>query len=473
MKKLVQVSFLFLLLFSIKCKNPPIEPEIASIQTNQALSVNSNSAQIEGEITELGSEQIIQYGHCWDTFSNPTVDDSCTQFGSTENLEVFTSNLTGLSYSTRYYVRSYLTTTAETIYGNEVTLTTNVAVIPSITTSTVSDIGYNTSICGGSVMENDYPITARGVCYSTHSNPDLNDFYTIDSSGTGTFSSNLTYLEYETTYYVRAYATNIIGTAYGEEQIFTTIDLPNYPYELIFVQGGSFQMGCGTGQPDCLNNETPVHTVILDDFHIGIKEITNQQFADFLNIINVNSDGYYNNVPYIKIEETTCQIYYSDEFYVDNGKENYPVINVTWFGAVSFCEFYGGRLPTEAEWEYAARGGINYTDYFTYSGSNNIDDVAWYGGNQTHEVGTKHANQLNIYDMTGNVQEMCSDWADDNYYYISPINNPQGPDVPIGGNFKISRGADYSSSYFFARVPIRQRISAFLGGGAIGFRFVK
>jgi len=222
--------------------------------------------------------------------------------------------------------------------------------------------------------------------------------------------------------------------------------------EMVSVKGGTFKMGHEDG-PDY---ETPVHTVSLDDFYIGKYEITNEQFSHFLNdygSINVK-DGQHKGAK---------MIYYSDKEERDwginqtesgwqpsGGYKNYPVVYVTWYGANEYCKWAGGRLPTEAEWEYAARGGVK-TDYamsqhYKYAGSNNIDDVAWYDNNsdtKTHKVGTKNPNELGIYDLSGNVFEWCQDWYNEDYYSKSPKNNPVNL---TKSKYKVLRGGSYYSS---------------------------
>lgn len=222
----------------------------------------------------------------------------------------------------------------------------------------------------------------------------------------------------------------------------TVSSLVNLNY--IFVAGGSFEMGCTTEQGSmCEDDEYPSHSVTVDDFSISKFEITNTQFADFLNAVNCGSDGILNDEQYIHIESDTCQVKHDgSSFYPIINAEERPVIYVTWFGAKAYCQWVGGRLPTEAEWEYAARGG-NQSNGYRYSGSNTINSVAWFSDNsdlQNHDIGTKTPNELGIYDMSGNVREWCNDWFDYHYYESSPSDNPQGAD---DGIYRVLRGGSF------------------------------
>ena len=210
--------------------------------------------------------------------------------------------------------------------------------------------------------------------------------------------------------------------------------------ETVYVESGTFMMGNDNASED---DEKPAHKVKLDGFFISKYEITNKQYADFLNEIHAQNDGTFNGTIYININNSNCQIEYTGgQFKVKNGKENYPVSLVTWDGADAYAKHYDGRLPTEAEWEFAARGG-NESKKYTYSGSNVADIVAWYLGNSnqsggldfdgnghgSHPVGQKDPNELGIYDMSGNVQEWCNDLYSATYYANSPSENPPGPNV--------------------------------------------
>ena len=198
--------------------------------------------------------------------------------------------------------------------------------------------------------------------------------------------------------------------------------------------------------------------------------VQSPQYADFMNAIGANGNGSVGGVEYLDMVGGFIQItYVSGQFVADAGKETHPIMEVSWLGAKAYAEYYGGRLPTEAEWEFAAKGGNN-SNGFTYSGSNTIDDVAWYNsnsGSSTHTVGTKNANELGIYDMSGNVVEWCNDWYDGSYYSSSPTNNPQGPS---SGIFRISRGAGWDGSTSECRVTDRGRINPVGTIVSLGFR---
>ena len=249
-----------------------------------------------------------------------------------------------------------------------------------------------------------------------------------------------------------------------------TLDKKGISIDMIAVEGGTYRMGCTEEQSNCDDDEKPAHSVTVDDFTISKYEITNRQFADFMNAIDANRNGSYNGTEYLDMDDRDCQINYRwGQFEPESGKENHPVIKVTWYGAKAFCEYYGGRLPTEAEWEFAARGG-NSATVTEYAGSDNIDEVAWYSGNSgehTHEVGTKSPNELGIYDMSGNVYEWCNDWYDNDYYSSSPRDNPQGPE---GSKYKVLRGGSWNYSANDCRVAVRDDDFPSYPIGDVGFR---
>ena len=194
---------------------------IPTVTTNNISSITANSAVCGGNVSDAGNLTVTARGVCWSTSPNPTINDSKTTNGS--GMGIFTSNITGLTDGITYYVRAYATNSKGTAYGEERSFTTLPATIPTVTTNNVSSITANRAVCRGNVTYNGgLTVTARGVCWSTSPNPSINNSKTTDGSGVGRFTSNITGLTENTTYYVRAYATNAVGTAYGEEKSFTT-----------------------------------------------------------------------------------------------------------------------------------------------------------------------------------------------------------------------------------------------------------
>jgi len=193
--------------------------EDATIVTTEVSSITHNSAMSGGNITDDGGASILERGVCWNTSQNPTLSNEHTSDGN--GTGSFTSSLTGLTHNTTYYVKAYATNSLGTSYGSEVTFTT--LTTPTLTTTVISAITNNSAKSGGNVTDDGgSTVTARGVCWSTSQNPTITDDFTTDDSGTGSYSSSLTGLFSETTYYVRAYATNSAGTAYGNEVSFKT-----------------------------------------------------------------------------------------------------------------------------------------------------------------------------------------------------------------------------------------------------------
>ena len=218
-------------------------------------------------------------------------------------------------------------------------------------------------------------------------------------------------------------------------------------FKMVYVEGGFFLMGCTSEQGgDCYGDEKPAHQVKLSSYSIGETEVTQSLWKAVM--------GY--NPSYYKGDDL-------------------PVENVSWDDVQTFINELNSktgrtfRLPTDAEWEYAARGG-NKSRGYKYSGSNAIGDVAWYddnSGEKTHPVKTKKANELGIYDMTGNVWEWCEDWYGE--YSSASQTNPKGPST---GSDRVLRGGGWGDNARRCRVSARGGSSASNRVIALGFRLV-
>lgn len=196
--------------------------KLPKITTNAITEITHLSASGGGEVLSDGGSQVSVRGVCWSTETDPTIDDSKTQNGS--GLGEFTSTLSNLTGGTLYHARAYATNKVGTVYGNEIQFTTDpTPVLSTLSTAIVTNITTTSASSGGIItFDGHAPVTARGICWATTAAPTLDDFKTTDGLGTGTFSSELTSLSPGNTYYVRSYATNSAGTAYGNEVTFST-----------------------------------------------------------------------------------------------------------------------------------------------------------------------------------------------------------------------------------------------------------
>ena len=260
--------------------------------------------------------------------------------------------------------------------------------------------------------------------------------------------------------------------------------------EMVQIPGGSFQMGSNSGN----SYEKPVHTVTLSSFYMGKYEVTQEQWTAVMG----------NNPSNFKSSPASGEV-----------QNKRPVERVSWYNALVFCnklsmreglnpaykisgnidpaswgtvpngrhptwdavEIVAGsngyRLPTEAQWEYAARGGNGSPGNYTYSGSDTVGDVAWYSSNsdsKTHEVGKKSPNSLGLYDMSGNVYEWCWDWFSESYYSSSPANDPGGAG---SGSSRVLRGGGWDNSAVGTRSAYRYGNYPYNWGDAVGFRLVR
>ncbi len=216
--------FLLFAVIQISCKKED-SPEKPTLTTLPVSEISETTAKSGGNITDDGGSEINSKGIVWDTISGPTVESfsGITMEGGGGG--VFLSGLTNLNPATTYYVRAYATNSAGTAYGVQQMFTTKVPIttLPTVTTSLINSITDTTASGGGNVTsQGGSAILARGICWSTSPAPTIADSTTSNGTGTGTFTSSITGLIPATTYYVRAYATNSAGTAYGNEVVFAT-----------------------------------------------------------------------------------------------------------------------------------------------------------------------------------------------------------------------------------------------------------
>ncbi|MFZ4520471.1 MAG: SUMF1/EgtB/PvdO family nonheme iron enzyme [Bacteroidales bacterium] len=233
-------------------------------------------------------------------------------------------------------------------------------------------------------------------------------------------------------------------TGSGSNFVNFTETVNGVTFDMLVVEGGTFMMGSNDGGDD----ERPIHKVTLYSFCIGKYPVTQKLWQLLMENNPSHFKGY-----------------------------QLPVDQVSWANTQEFIQklnFITGknyRLPTEAEWEYAARGG-NQSRGYTYSGSNIIDDVAWYNSNsggETHHVGQKHANELGLYDMNGNVWEWCNDWYSKDYYASSPESNPQGL---ADGYYRVNRGGSWYNYAQGCRASDRGHGTPVSRCAYLGFRLV-
>jgi len=196
---------------------------LATISTISAINITNTGVSVNSVIEYDGGSTVTQRGMCWNTNQNPTITDNITTNGSGSGS--FTSSIAGLNSNTTYYVRAYATNGVGTSYGNQINFTTtNISgSLPTLTTVSASNVTNNSAVSGGNITsDGGSTVTQRGVCCSTNQNPTITDNITTNGSGSGSFTSSITSLNANTTYYVRSYATNGLGTAYGNQINFTT-----------------------------------------------------------------------------------------------------------------------------------------------------------------------------------------------------------------------------------------------------------
>lgn len=272
--------------------------------------------------------------------------------------------------------------------------------------------------------------------------------------------------------------------------------------DMVLLDGGKFKMGSKNGE----DNEKPQHKVKLDPFYMGKYEVTNEEYCEFMNAVK---DLKY-DFTLLRWEKDQCGITFDEEkglYVVKEGQEKHPVIWVTWYGAAAYCNWLsqveglgecymnnfadfdftknGYRLPTEAEWEYACRGGSESAYFWGSSMDDNGNDYCWYSDNseRIHDVGQKMANSFGLYDMAGGVWEWCNDWYsaneenpykdDKNGYYKHKDAEGPNPTGPATGEKKSVRGGSWGTNDFFCRSAFRNSMAPADSCYLMGFRVVR
>lgn len=352
-----------------------------------------------------------------------------------------------------------------------------------LSTNEISSISFNSAVSGGRITsDGGSTIVARGVCWSSSAKPTIVDNKTFDGGGIGPFTSSITGLMPATTYYVRAYATNSDGTAYGSAYQFTT----SKEIATALIPAGTFIMGSPESETNRSANEVQ-HVVTLSAFRMSQYEITNEQYAAFLNAKSIGSDGRYaagayptHPLIYAKSDSHDWGLYYNGaQWVLTVGHETSPVINVSWYGAAEYAIYAGGSLPTEAQWEYACRAGTT-TPFNTGTCLTNLQaNYDWsspYGActntsntrpGKPLQIGSYAANAYGLYDMHGNVYEWCADWYGD--YSTSAQINPIGA---ASGTDRVFRGGSWDNNAGYCRSACRFGITPYYYSNNIGFRVV-
>lgn len=374
---------------------------LATVTTKDIMDIHPLSATGGGIVTADNGFTVTSRGLCWSVVQNPTIDDSHTTNGS--GIGEFNGFMENLQNSTTYHIRAYATNANGTAYGEDKMYTTTSGAI-TVTTNTVTDVTASSATCGGNATitnDNNLPITAKGVCWSTNHNPSINDNHSNDGSGIGAFNSSITGLSVNTTYYVRAYATNQIDTYYGSEKTFVTSEgLPS-----VVLDENSFTLLSSTSV-SCTSNVTSNGGFAVTARGICWGDTPNPTITD-----NHTNDGtgigYYTSVLsdldpthiyYVRsyVTNTTCTAYSNQVMlnmeymllpsFTFNGHvykvapdpQQQPNQYLSWSQATAYCEaltIYGyadWRMPNIEELEmmyqnrYSIGGFVESSDYNIY-----------------------------------------------------------------------------------------------------------
>ena len=456
MKRTVKFVLWMALLALVCCKKEPQEQEnvpVVKIHEDEIV-VTRNNVKLVAEVMESIGLDVIERGFVYGI-------GGCFQdtvFCDNDSI-CFSAEIIGLQENTTYCYKAFARNAQGMGWSESSSFVTDDFDLPFVE---IVRVVVNTSICVYCTVTNDggLPISGRGVCWSTTPEPTVDDNQVVGNViASGGFRCDLDVFD-ATTYYVRPYATNSKGLAYGEQREIC-VDWLEKPFtvngvnfKMIMVQGGTISMGAQRNDPngknydeDAYEDEGPVHDVSINTFFIGETEVSQQLWKAVVG----NNPSYW---PSQGLDRPVEQVSWDDVVDVFLPKLN----------AMTEQEF---RLPTEAEWEFAARGGEKSNDN-KYSGSNDVYEVACFVENSHKRPSSVHSskpNELQLHRMSGNVWEWCSDWYGD--YENSPSSNPQGPS---SGRYRVLRGGSYLTGADLCRTTSRNCNSPGYRNCAVGFR---
>ena len=385
---------------------------LPTVVTSVVGNIAQNTAIGGGIVTSEGDAAVIARGVCWSTSPNPTIANSVTNDGN--GIGNFSSSITGLNLNTTYYVRAYATNSTGTGYGSQVVFTTSTTItLPSVTTAIVGNITQNSATCGGNVTsDGGDAVTSRGVCWSTSQNPTIANSKTNDGNGIGNFSSNITSLNSFTTYYINAYATNSVGTAYGTEISFTTSsNIISNPGSGVTFNGYTYKsILLGNGQEWMAEN------------------LRTAKYANGIPIPNITSDIQWPNLT------TGAFAYYNN----NNQYENPYGKLYNWYAVVdsrNICPT-GWHVPNDAEWSML----INYLDPYVNS------PIA---GGKMKSIGTQYwqspntgaTNESGFSGLPGGYR-----WTNGNFMNLGTEGNWWSTSQVIGMNYSNYMVLNYNTS---------------------------
>lgn len=419
--------------------------QLPTVRADAATDIFSTEATLNGSLEDEGDYPVSGKGFVYTSHPTAVLELGMPDVSSvlaTSSSKNFSAGVSGLTLGTTYRVRAYAMTAFGVGYSDEISFTTlNIKPVEFAAVSVIENTFSSLKVSSSITDPQGQTIQSYGFCWSSENSlPQITNssYKALDADFIMAFES----VKPGQVYYVRPYAQTLAaGVNYGVTlrvkvatydcdggMIKVTPANPVYlgwlgdydntslPAVYSMACDGEFVVNMSVGK-----NAVPTPSVAqVAPFCIAKYEVTNDWFCRFLNAYgsSVVKTGTWQGQPLL-FDDYTLVRNVSGTWVVDDAYKNYPVVGVSWFGATEFCSFFGGYLPSEVQWEIAARGNVYSNDssvpMYTYSGSNDLNDIAVWSKTSCDNVGTKAPNQLGLFDMSGNAQEMTSSWYG-NYY---------------------------------------------------------